>query len=812
VTRDLLSHGSRVTRYASRGHMVAKKKRNIIKIIVTVSFIIFSLFFIVFLLIPLPSVSLYPEKMVSCNILDRKGNLLRTILSSKYSTASWVNLDRISPHMIDATVAAEDKRFYSHFGIDMLATARALVQDIMEGRIVSGGSTITQQLAGLAYDIPRDSLKCKILEAVYAVKIDFKYSKKEILELYLNRAPYGNQTYGIEGASLLYFGKPAEQLSIAEAAFLASIPRSPGIYDPYRNFEETKHEQSLILKRMYRNGRISEREYKQAGEEPLLVIPMSDTFLAPHFCDLIQKDIFMRKSSGISQVRTGLDLYLQKEVEKILKNTIASLKDRGVTNGAVLIADNKTGDILVMAGSVDFFSHEGQVNACTALRQPGSTLKPFTYGLALEHGFKASDLIADLPMNIPTKKGIYVPRNYDNRFHGPVRFRQALGCSYNIPAIEVEQQVGVEGLLGKLQEAGFDSLTEDPDYYGVALTLGDGEVTLMELVRAYSGLARGGTVIPLNFIKELRDDKGNKIYFPFKNTERRIFSPETSFILTEIMSDNKARVPAFGRENPLNLPFPCASKTGTSRGFRDNWTIGYTPSFTVGVWAGNFNADPMEDVSGITGTGPIFRDIMYLLNKEYPDRERNFTVPEQIISLYICPSSGDIPGPYCPGRVKEYFVKGTVPDRVCKVHRMIKIDRRTDSPASSDCPHEYIFKKIYEIYPPLYYNWMKEQGIMPPENILTFLENPSGNRPVVLFPSTGDIFKIDPVLRKEFQVIHMKAVAPEGTETISWYMDGQLAGKTKNPFVFKWHLLQGIHTVQVKSKDKISETIKFYVY
>ena len=567
MTRNAL----RVTRNGA--HMVIKKNRKIIKITLVICFILLSVFFIIFLLIPLPSVSLYPQKMVSCNILDRKGTLLRTVLSSKYSTASWVNLDRISPHMVDATVAAEDKRFYSHFGIDILATARAFVQDVREGRIVSGGSTITQQLAGLAYDIPRGSLKCKMLEAIYALKIDFKYSKNEIMELYLNRAPYGNQTYGIEGASLLYFGKPAEQLSLAESAFLASIPRSPGIYDPYRNFEETKKEQFLILKRMYRNGRISERSYKQAMEEPLLVIPMTDTFLAPHFCDFIQKEISEKHMSGISQIRTGLDLYLQKEVEKILRNTIASLKDRGVTNGAVLIVDNRTGDILVMAGSVDFFSSEGQVNACIALRQPGSTLKPFTYGLALEHGFKASDLIADLPMNIPTKKGIYVPRNYDNRFHGPVRFRQALGCSYNIPAIEIEQQVGVEGLLGKLHEAGFESLTEEPDYYGVALTLGDGEVTLMELVRAYSGLAGGGIVKSLNVIKELRDDKGNKIYFPSENTEKRIFSPETSFILTDIMSDNKARVPAFGRENPLNLPFSCASKTGTSRGFRDNWTI-----------------------------------------------------------------------------------------------------------------------------------------------------------------------------------------------------------------------------------------------
>ena len=776
-------------------------------------FFILPALFIAFLLIPLPNSPLYPSEMTSCEILDRRGNLLRQVLSTSWATSCWTELDEISPHLIDATIVSEDKRYYSHPGVDFFALLRAAGQNIRAGRIVSGGSTITQQLAGIVYDLPQGTLSSKVLESLYAVKLDLKYNKKELLEIYLNRIPYGNETYGIEAAANLYFGKPACHLSIAEAAFLATIPRSPTAYDPYLNFDLTKELQVSMLERMYRGGKITESEYRQALCEPLLIQEVREKFLAPHFCNFILEELSREGMENVSQVRTTLDGELQKEVEKIIKATVSSLEEKKVTNGAALVLDNKTGNILAMVGSADFFSEHGQVNACFARRQPGSSLKPFTYGIALEHGYKASDLIADLEMSLSTPKGTYIPRNYDNKFHGPVRFREALACSYNIPALKLTQKLGAEVLLRKLHDAAFKSLERDFNYYGVGLTLGSGEVTLMELVRAYSAFPAGGKLKSLYFITEVKDEKNNPIVFIPKKTEKQIFSEKTSFIITDILSDNNARLAAFGPGSALNLPFPCAAKTGTSRAFRDNWTVGYTPSYTVGVWVGNFSSDPMEGVSGITGAGPAFRDIMILLESNEYYRE-DFTVPEGIVWKYICPESGKLPGKYCSNLMRECFFEDNIPQEVCNVHRMIKIDKRTGIPADFSCPEEYVTEKIYEIYPPEYYDWMEDNNLMPSPEIFLALQNPSREPEglSVINPLEGDIFKIDPVLRKEFQILYMRAFVPEGISEISWFIDGEETGKTNAPFVFQWTLLPGDHIVSIKGGEEESAPVNFRVY
>lgn len=789
------------------------KKRHLIKKFFIFFSIVFIILLILFFSIPLPDVPVYPEEMVSYEILDRDGKVLRTVLSSSWATSSLVEMEDMSPHVINATVISEDKRFYSHFGIDPLATGRAIIQNIQAGAIVSGGSTITQQLAGLVYKVPQNSLYYKIIETLYALKLELKYSKKEILTIYLNRAPYGNETYGIEAASELYFGKPAEQLSLAESAFLSIIPRSPSVYDPYINFETTKKLQTSLLERMYETGKINSSEYKRAIEEPLLIIPVRDRFLAPHFCDFIQEKLKEENFNSISQIRTTIDYDIQKEVEKIIKKTVSSLEEKGVTNGSAIIVENSTGNIIAMVGSLDFFSPGGQVNACTALRQPGSALKPFIYGIALEKDYTPSDLIPDLEMALSTEKGLYIPKNYDNRFHGPVRLREALACSYNIPALKLTQKFGVETLLKKLHDAGFNSLKKSPSYYGLGLILGNGEVTLMELVKAYSALAYGGEVRDLNFIMTLKDEKGSLLYREAEKRGKTIFSQEVSFLLTDILSDNNARTPAFGEGSPINLPFPCAAKTGTSRSFRDNWTVGYTPRYTVGVWVGNFNADPMEGVSGISGAGPAFRDIMYLLHDEMGDMG-NFSVPEDIESLSVCISSGMLPGKYCPARMEEYYLKGIRPGDVCNVHRMIRLDQRTGLPASEDCPEEFIFEKIYEIYPPEYYEWMVKNGMAFPEEILSSEENPSGRGKDILItsPAEGDTYRIDPVLRPEFQILYMKAIVSEGIKEIIWFIDGAGAGTTSYPFIYQWHLVPGEHTVKAEGNGISSEIIHFTVY
>jgi len=787
--------------------------KNRIKKMLFILFSILFLLFLIFLLIPLPDTPLYPSRMVSCEILDREGRLLRLLLSDSWSTSCRVKLEEISPYLVDATLVSEDKRYYSHMGVDLLSLLRAVEQNIQAGRIVSGGSTITQQLAGIVYNLPQRSLFAKIFETIYALKLEMKYSKKELLEIYLNRIPYGNQTYGIEAASQLYFGKPSLQLSPAEAAFLSIIPRSPAAYDPYRNFDVTRKEELSMLERMYRAGKISETEYRQAIKEPLLIQPVQEKFLAPHFCNFILSELNSEEIKDPAQIRTTLDLDLQKEVEKIIKKTVSSFSEKNVTNGAALVVDNETGNIVAMVGSYDFFSEDGQVNACLAKRQPGSALKPFTYALALERGYRASDLIADLEMTLSTPDGIYIPRNYDNRFHGPVRFRQALGCSYNIPALKVTEKLGAEVLLKKLREAGFDSLDKDFNYYGAGLTLGSGEVTLFELVRAYRSLAAGGELMPLSSVLDVRDEKNNLITFFGEKNSERFFSPQAAFLITDILSDNNARMAAFGAGSPLNLPFPCAAKTGTSRDYRDNWTVGYTPRYTVGVWVGNFNSDPMEGVSGITGAGPAFRDIMTFLESKYIYSE-DFTMPENIVCKSICPASGKLPGKHCPNTIREYYMSDNLPAGVCNVHRMVKMDRRSGHVASPECPPEYITEKVYEIYPPLYYDWMEKNGLMPPEDVLFALQNPEGDiiELSIITPQEGDIFKIDPVLRKEYQILYMKALVPEGLKEISWIIDGKEGGKTKSPFVYKWPLVAGSHNVMVRGDDRESKIIDFNVY
>jgi len=328
--------------------------------------------------------------------------------------------------------------------------------------------------------------------------------------------------------------------------------------------------------------------------------------------------------------------------------------------------DNKSGEILCLVGSANFFDsyHSGQVSAVTSLRQPGSALKPFTYALALEQGMTSATLILDTEIRIQGKEVDYVPRNYDGKFHGPTRLREALACSYNVSAIRVLENIGVESLLHRLKKLGFETLDKGADYYGLGLTLGGGEVTLLELARAYGALARSGVLKKERVFLEAKDIQGRTKSFP-KGSSRRVFSPEVSYIITNILQDRDARIPAFGEGSCLSLPFPCAVKTGTSANFRDNWAIGYTPHHTVGVWVGNFDGRPMQSVSGVSGAGPLFRDIILLLERREKRRNFDFTIPTGLMEVYVCPQSGMLVGSFCPGKIKEIFIKGTEPKDVC---------------------------------------------------------------------------------------------------------------------------------------------------
>ncbi len=432
--------------------------------------------------VPIPTNRLSPLPVISLRIVDRNGVTLREVLSDQEGRAYWLRWSEIPGWLVKATIAVDDSRFYIHPGLDPIAIVRALYQDMRALRVVSGGSTITEQVIHNIYHLPR-TIPGKILEAWYALRLERTISKDQILLQYLNRVPCGNGTYGVEAASRLYFDKPARQLSLAEAAFLAGLPNSPGSSNPYRAFSRAESRQSFILKQMLEKRMISRVDYERAINEPIRIATSQRQFRAPHFTQMVLHVILPEDRQRISVVRTTLDYGVQKTVMLLLRGQVASLKSHRVTNAAAVVIDNASGDIIALVGSVNFFDslRDGQVNGALSPRQPGSALKPFAYGPALESGMTAATILPDLPYSVAgtstTSEG-YSPENYDRKFHGPVRLRTALACSYNVPAVRVAERVGVRALLNLLRDAGLATLDKDASHYGLALTLGDGEVTL----------------------------------------------------------------------------------------------------------------------------------------------------------------------------------------------------------------------------------------------------------------------------------------------------------------------------------------------
>jgi len=716
------------------------------------------------LYLPFPKSKLDPGPVLSLRITDRNGVLLREVLSDEGGRCRWVGLGEVSPHLIRATLVSEDRNFFLHKGVNIPSVIRALLQNLRSGRIISGASTISQQVVRNLGRRPR-TLLSKLFEAWLAVRLENTLSKEEILAQYLNRVPYGNLAQGAEAASRLYFDKPCSQLGPAEAAFLAGIPRSPSASNPYRDFPAALRRQKEILQAMARRGLITAEEYHRTAFEDIRVSPEADRFRAPHFCDLILGSLKGPQRYRLSEVRTTLDYGLQKKVEVLLSRHLDSLREKGITNGSVIVLDNDGGDVLALAGSCDFFDsrHDGQVNGALALRQPGSALKPFTYALALERGMTAASVIDDAPYAFPTLEGNYEPQNYDRKFHGPIRMRSALACSYNVPAVAVLEAIGPDLLYRRLKDLGFDSLRKSPGFYGLGLTLGNGEVSLLELAGAYAALARGGRFQRDRMVIRMTGEDGKDIQMPGPEGAVDVFSPGAAFIITNILSDGDARVPSFGYRSPFNLPFPCAAKTGTSKDYRDNWTIGYTPRQTVGVWVGNFDGKPMHDVSGITGCGPLFRDIMLLLNAKDPPPP--FAEPRGLVRRSICPLSGRLARALCPGRMDEIFISGTEPREVC---------------------------------------WTSHgAGAGPGLTTASISEAPSRLEPVlrIVFPREGGIFKIDPVLRKEYQMIGLKAERSgvDGPRTIEWWVNGRMAGTSASPSGLSWKLAPGSYTIKAAS-------------
>jgi len=565
--------------------------------------------------------------------------------------AQPVSLDAIPDDLIHATLAAEDRRFFSHGGVDMAAVARAAYANLMAGRVVSGASTITQQLAKISADKrnPR-RLWTKVLEALQARRIEMTWSKRRILEEYLNRVGYGNLLTGCTSAAQGYFDKPLRDLSPAECAFLAALPQAPSRLNPFKNPKAVLPRQKFVLDGMVERGWLTPEKRMLASEEKTVLKRFNGGFEAPHAVELAC-------GTGLQPVpqviRTTILPPLQSRVEAVIAHRLATLRNRHVTQAAAVVIENKSGRVLALAGSRDFFSTEGgQINGAWAAHSAGSAVKPFTYLLALQHGFTPATIIPDLPIEFGTPGGIYRPENYDHRHYGPVTLRMALGSSLNIPAVRVLKQIGGEKVLyDALQSLGITSLAEPADHYGLGLTIGNAPVRLLELTNAYACLARLGEYKPWTLLADAPDV-----------ANLRVFPPETCYLIADILGDNHARLPTFGPWSVIRLPFKVAVKTGTSRNYRDNWTIGYSPEFTVGVWAGNFDHTPMENVSGVTGAGPIFRDIFMHLRQS--SGTSWFEPPAGIVHAKIDPRTGHrLPDTGMVARMSrpDVFVKGSLP-------------------------------------------------------------------------------------------------------------------------------------------------------
>lgn len=726
-----------------------------------------------------------PSTFGSLRLTDRDGQLLRDSPVGGVR-ARWVRVSRLPRWVPAALVAAEDRRFGLHPGVDPIAMARALRDNLRAGRIVSGGSTITQQLVRLLRpEQRRRGPREKAAEALDALRLEMRLTRREILEQYLNRLAYGRGAVGIDAAARAWFGHEARTLSPGEAAFLAVLPRAPERYASPGWAARLERRRREILRSLRRSGQLDGAAFTSALAPPSPGEPTAPAFEAPHLTgwvlDHLPSDL--RGRAGV--LRTTIDGGLQREAEDLLRTRVARLAGRGVGQGALVILDNGTGDVLALVGSADFFdaARQGQVNGALARRQPGSAIKPFTYALAFEGGLTPATLAADVPATYPASGGPFSPRNYGQTTFGPVRLREALGSSLNISAVDVLARVGPDRLYGLLESLGLGGTAGGPGDYGLGLTLGAAEVRLIDLAAAYAALARGGVWMPPRVLIEAADPLGRALPVPPIAPPRPVLDPLAAWWVTDILSDDGARARSFGRWGVLDMPWPVAVKTGTSSDWRDNWAVGVTRERTVGVWMGNFGGQPMGPVSGVTGAAPLLRDLFGALARRGP-----LTAPPPppgLEPVELCALSGLLPTDACPGRITERFPRERRPLEVCRFHG------RGAPGASSTLT-----------LPPRFAAWALDRGmdvaIGGGEE-----EGASGDgrgRAAdsglnLLRPMEGDVYFLDPALPAGSQSVIFEAAAPGRVE---WGLDGGPLGATTAPHRIEWALRPGPHELTLQ--------------
>lgn len=647
--------------------------------------------------LPSPSKLSSSHTPQSTQIFDRNGNLLFSI----YRERDQINvpLSTIPKQMQQATIAIEDRNFYNHGAIDLRGIARAFVFTVFRKQI-QGGSTLTQQLVKNSLLTPERTIIRKVKEIILAYATELLYSKDKILEMYLNQTPYGGTAWGIEAASQTYFGKHAKDLTLSESALLSGLPEAPTTFSPFGAHPElAKKRQKQVLEAMTEEGYITKEQASKAYDEPLNYKRFASEIKAPHFV-LYVKDLLIKKygektiEEGGLRVITSLDLDIQNYTQDTVASEVAKLKRYNASNGSAMVADPATGEILAMAGSRDYFDKniDGNVNVTIAHRQPGSSIKPINYATGLIQGYTAATPFIDEKTCFPNQGGkLYCPVNYDGKFHGVVQMRYALGNSFNIPAVKMLKANTIPSMIATASAMGITTFTNSENY-GLSLTLGGGEVTMLDMVQSFGVFANGGYRIDLHPILKITNRNGKILeeYKPPKSPifGKKILPPGVSFIISDILADNNARLTEFGSNSALRIPKKTVSvKTGTTNDFRDNWTIGYTPSFVVASWVGNNNNDPMNGLaSGVTGAAPIWNQIMSHLLEDRPDEPMQ--KPPDVIQKSICALTGSLPSKnnesqeenqqVCQTRF-EYFIKGTEKNQSGIKNEQVWVDKDTQA-------------------------------------------------------------------------------------------------------------------------------------
>jgi penicillin-binding protein 1C len=724
---------------------------------------------------PYPELADYRNRSYGYTALDRNGNTLRVFPSADGVKREWLPIDEIPAAVLRIFVRAEDARFYLHPGIDPAAVIAAGLRNLRAGRIVSGASTITMQLARLLK--PRDhGLRGKLLEALDALRLEARLSKKQILELWINGIPFGGNIEGLCAASRSRFGRTANGLDDARALLLAVIPRRPGLYDPARS-ESAAINAALALARRCRLN-LDEAALKEAAAEtdPGKLAHEKTPFFAPHFTERIE-------AAGKLPLLTTLDLDLQLYAEKRLASELALLENNRVGNGAVLAIDNANGEVLVYIGSASWFddANSGKIDGVRVRNQPGSCLKPFLYALAFEKGFTPNDILPDIPTVFGGSEA-YSPGNFNRRFNGPVRLRIALGSSLNIPAVYLLERLGIRNFEDWLAELGFDSIAASGGSYGLGLALGNAEVSLEELTRAFAVFTRGGRALELRFTIREQEIEA-----------RRLMSPYSAWIITDILSDQASRFTGFGAASTFSTEFPSMFKTGTANQFQHIWALGASPRYTVGVWMGNFTGETVIGRTGSSIPARIAADLLKALEKTAgSSREKGFPpVPGAVREIQICSLSGMAAGPYCAGSAREWLPSDRKETNgPCSWHRQ---------PGSDP------------IYPPEYQAWLAERfrkGTLGSPGIL----GSPGNRDLqtgisgssrIRLPVSGSVFYFDPALPPEAQAIRVETTGFDPGALV--YVNDVLQGSLNSAGVFALPLRRGRQRITVEDDNSTSE-------